>query len=379
MKDHIFSGALEMNDGKISAVHAAPCISTTDLVTDAQGRYLSPGFVDIHTHGAGGADFMDGTPQSFVTAAKMQLAHGATSIVPTTLTSTTEELFRSIDCFRKAKRTIRGGPTLLGLHLEGPYFCEEQKGAQDARYLRNPSPAEYLSILDYANGEILRWSAAPERPGVLPFARELCKRGVYPSIGHSNAQHEQVCAAYDSGFRHVTHLYSSMSTITRKNGFRCLGVVESAYILDGLKVEVIADGCHLPPALLTMIYKIKGPEKICLVTDSMRAAGLSDGPSILGSLENGQAVLVEDGVAKMPDRSGFAGSVATCDRLVRVMYHQASISLCDCVTMMTDTPARSVGFGGKKGSLAPGADADVVLFDENIQISGVFVAGERVI
>jgi N-acetylglucosamine-6-phosphate deacetylase len=220
---------------------------------------------------------------------------------------------------------------------------------------------------------ILRWSVAPELEGALEMAKNLVPRGVVFSIGHSNATYDQVQAAVQAGYTHVTHLYSGMSTITRRGGYRVLGVVESSYLIDELSVEIIADGIHLPPELLRMIIKCKDNAKICLVTDSMRGAGQPDGESILGSLREGQKVIIEDGIAKMPDRTAFAGSVATADRLVRVMVQKAGLSIQEAVAMMTRNPAR-INNLASKGTLEPRKDADLVLFDDDIRIKGIYLS-----
>jgi N-acetylglucosamine-6-phosphate deacetylase len=339
------------------------------------GLYLAPGFIDMHSHGGGGHDFMDGTPEAIAKAARAHLRHGATTILPTTLTSSDEDLFQTIDNFLEARKIPDAMPCLPGLHLEGPYFSKEQAGAQNPAYLQSPAPGHYNRIMEKAEGAILRWSVAPELEGALEMAKALTLQGVVFSIAHSNAVYEDVLAAVDAGYTHVTHLYSGMSTITRRHGYRLLGVLESAYLLDNLTIEVIADGVHLPPELLRLVVKCKDNDKICLVTDSMRGAGQGDGPSILGSLRDGQEVIIEDGIAKMPDRSGFAGSIATADRLIRVMVQKAGLSIHRAVRMMTQNPARINRLAGK-GSLEPGNDADIVLFDEDIQIKSVYVKGK---
>ncbi|HHW02384.1 MAG TPA: amidohydrolase family protein [Thermoanaerobacterales bacterium] len=229
-------------------------------------------------------------------------------------------------------------------------------------------------VTNYSD-DIIRWTVAPELPGALEMGRELKGRGILPSIGHSNAIYEEVQKAFENGYTHITHLYSGMSMVRRINAYRYAGVVESAFLIDEMTVEIIADGKHLPQSLLQLIYKIKGPDSICLITDSMRAAGMPDGEYILGSLEGGQKAIVEDGVAKLPDRSAFAGSVATTDRLVRTMFKIAGVPLLDAVKMMTATPARIIGADDRKGTLAPGKDADVVIFDEDINIKEVIVKG----
>lgn len=345
------------------------------FLIDVGEQYLSPGFIDLHTHGGGGHDFMDGTEECFERAAAAHMRHGTTALLPTTLTSSTEELYRAIDCFKQAQRTGVGGPELLGLHLEGPYFNPKQAGAQDSRYLKSPDPKEYKEILDYGEGAICRWSVAVELEGALELGDLLRERGIIGSIGHSNAELGQVEAAYHHGYRLLTHFYSAMSGIVRKGGFRRLGIIESGYLLDEMDVEIIADGCHLPPELLRMICKLKDNTRISLVTDSMRGAGMPDGSSILGSLKDGQKVVIEDGVAKLPDRTAFAGSVATTDRLVRVMCQEAGLEVTQAVRMATENPARVAGVAHRKGRIAPGYDGDLVIFDNKIRVSCVVCKG----
>jgi len=365
-----------IEEDKISSIFTANDYSEKegDKVINIEGNYISPGFIDIHTHGAGGCDFMDGDVKSIEKACKTHMKYGTTSIVPTTLTSTMKELFTTLDNFRQAKAEIKDGPNILGLHLEGPYFSIEQKGAQDPRYIKNPNKQEYLKILNYSN-DIIRWTVAPELDGAFEMGRVLRERGILGCIGHSNATYEEVLAAYENGFTHITHLYSGMSMVRRIKAFRYSGVVESAYLIDEMTVEIIADGKHLPASLLKLVYKIKGADKICLVTDSMRAAGMLDGEYILGSLKDGQKVVVEDGVAKLIDRSAFAGSVATTNLLVRTMKNLAEIPIHEAVKMVTLTPARVMGIDNKKGSLAIYKDADIVVFDENINLLMVIVGG----
>jgi N-acetylglucosamine-6-phosphate deacetylase len=373
IKGGVISEVLETEQDVCKAESNLMAAQEDSKIIDAGGNYIAPGFIDIHTHGAGGHDFMDGTVEAILEAARAHMRHGTTSLVPTTLTSSLEDLFKTLDNFKKAGE-YQDGPELLGIHLEGPYFSMEQRGAQDPRFIKNPDREEYMKILDYSK-DIIRWTVAPELEGALAMGRELKNRGVLPSIGHSNAIYEDVQRAFENGFTHVTHLYSGMSMVRRINAYRYAGVVESAFLIDDMTVEIIADGKHLPQSLLKLIYKIKGPDRICLVTDSMRAAGMPDGEYILGSLKSGQKAIVEEGVAKLPDRSAFAGSVATADRLVKTMVEIACVPLIDAVRMMTSTPARIIGVADRKGALVPGKDADIIVFDERINIKTVITRG----
>ena len=317
---------------------------------------------------------MDGTVEAFLGAAETHAKHGTTALLPTTLTSTTEELIKMFATYKEAVKQNKKGAKFIGLHLEGPYFAYNQRGAQDPKYLRNPEPEEYNRILE-ASDDIVRWSLAPELPGALEFGKVLREKSILTAVAHSDAIYEEVLDAFDAGFTLATHLYSGMSTITRRNAYRYAGVVEASYLIDDMDVEIIADGVHLPKSLLQFVYKFKGPDKTALCTDSMRGAGMPDGESILGSLEKGQKVIIEDGVAKLPDRTAFAGSVATTDRLVRTMVEIAEVPLVEAVRMMTLTPARILKIDQQKGSIQQGKDADFVIFDNNIHVSYTIIEG----
>jgi N-acetylglucosamine-6-phosphate deacetylase len=344
---------------------------------DAKGKYVSPGFIDLHVHGGGGHDFMDCTVEAFHEIAALHAKHGTTAMLPTTLTSDKASILLSLSTYNSANATNVRGAQFLGMHLEGPYFSLNQCGAQDPRYIRNPRPAEYLEILEHAKS-IARWSAAPELEGCLEFGKRAHAKGVLLSIGHTDAIYEDVVKAHDCGFSLITHMYSCMSGVTRRGGFRYAGVIESAFLMDEMYVEIIADGVHLPAPLLKLIYKVKGPDKIALVTDAMRAAGMPPGESILGSKQNGMRVIVDHEVAWLPDGDSFAGSIATADRLIRTMITLAEVPLIDAVRMITETPASILGVGKHKGSLVKGKDADVVIFDDNINVSKVIINGNVV-
>lgn len=368
--------ALICKDGKIEKIIPKEDYNplTNDKVMDAQQNYVSPGFIDMHIHGGGGHDFMDGTVEAFLGVAKTHAQHGTTAMVPTTLTSTNEELMTTFTIYQEAKKMNVTGSQFIGLHLEGPYFSPKQCGAQDPNYLKKPLAEEYNAILE-ASKDIIRWSIAPELEGALELGKTLQRHQILSSIAHTDAIYEEVEKAFNAGYTHITHLYSAMSSVTRRNAFRYAGVVEAAYLIEDMTVEIIADGIHLPKPLLQFVYKFKGADKTALCTDAMRGAGMPDGESILGSLSNGQKVIIEDGVAKMPDRTAFAGSVATTDRLVRTMVYLANVPLIDAVRMMTLTPARILHINKEKGSLEIGKDADIIIFDNQINIYKTILKG----
>ena len=374
-----FTGDLVLKDGLIDYAGQERVEASPDMdVIDVTGKYVSAGFIDLHTHGAGGADFMDGDIGSYGKALDMHAAHGTTLLYPTTLSGSRQSLADAVGFYRSAWKSCTGGAAMGGLHLEGPYFSPVQAGAQDRRYLRNPDPSEYEPLMEMADGDIARWSLAPELPGALEMAESLSRQGVLMAMGHTDATFDECDAAFRAGFTHFTHFYSCMSTVTRRNAFRYAGAVEYGYYNDDVTVEVIGDGIHVPESLLKLIFKIKGTERIALVTDSMRAAGMPDGRYILGSLSGGQEVIVEDEVAKLPDRSAFAGSVATMDRTVRTVTRLTGRPLPEIVRCATEIPARIMGISDRKGSIMKGYDADIVVFDENVDVLYTIVKGQVV-
>jgi N-acetylglucosamine-6-phosphate deacetylase len=370
-------GTVLITDGIITEVKEGNIDVSDAIEIDAKGNYISPGFIDIHVHGGGGHDFMDGSEAAFLKAAEIHAQYGTTSMSPTTLTSEKEDLLKTLELYERADKNNINGAQFLGMHLEGPYFAMNQRGAQDPRYIRDPDPEEYMDVIARSNF-IKRWSAAPELKGAIPFAKYLLSKGILPALAHTDAVYEEVLEGFENGYTLATHLYSGMSGVSRRNAFRYAGVIESAYIIDEMDVEIIADGIHLPAPLLKLIYKIKGPDKIALITDAMRGAGMPEGESILGNKDTGLKVIIEDGVAKLPDRTSFAGSVATADRLVRNMINMADVPLLEAVRMMTSTPARIMNVADRKGSLIEGKEADIVLFDGNINIQTTIINGKVV-
>jgi len=361
---------IEVKEGNIEAPGA--------MEIDAGGKYIAPGFIDLHVHGGGGDDFMDGSETAFLNIAETHSRYGTTAMTPTTLTSEKEGLLHTLELYESANKRNNKGAQFLGMHLEGPYFAMNQRGAQDPRYIRDPDPLEYKEILSKSNS-VARWSAAPELKGGIEFGRYLKSKGVLAALAHTDAVYEEALEAFENGYTLATHLYSGMSGVTRRNAFRYAGVVEAAFLIDEMDVELIADGVHVPPPLLKLVYKIKGADRIALITDAMRAAGMPPGESVLGNIHTGLKVIVEDGVAKLPDRSSFAGSVATADRLVRTMTQLADIPLTDAIRMITSTPARIMGVGNKKGSLVAGKDADLVIFDRDINIEMTMIKGRIIL
>lgn len=369
------NGTVVISGNKITAVAEGDIDVDDAIEIDANGNYISPGFIDIHVHGGGGHDFMDCNETAFLKIAEAHARHGTTAMLPTTLSCEHDELITTLDLYKQADKINDKGAQFLGMHIEGPYFAMNQRGAQDPRYIRNPDPAEYKAIIKHTD-VIKRWSAAPELDGALAFAQYLRKHNILPALAHTDAVYDEVVKGFENGFTLATHLYSAMSSITRRNAYRYAGTLEAAFLLDEMDVELIADGHHVPAPLLQLAFKIKGPDRIALITDAMRGAGMPDGEYILGNKKSGLKAIVEGGVAKLPDRTSFAGSVATADRLVQNMINLANVSITDAVRMITRTPARIMGVENRKGTIAAGMDADIVIFDRHVNIQCTIVQGK---
>lgn len=326
---------------------------------DLGAGILCPGLVDIHAHGGDGADSNDGTPEAVRTVARRHLRAGTTSLLPTTSTAPLDTVWRAYDAIIAAQErwTYGDGARLLGIHSEGNWFAVSQRGAHAAELLGPPTPAVQERLLSYAP-HLTRLTLAPELDGALDLIRALAARGVLVSGGHSDALYADVCRAMEAGMRHITHLWSGMSMLRRIGPKRYSGMLEAALIEEGLTGEIIADGYHLPTSLMKMAYRLKGPEKLCLVSDAMQASGLGPGEYQIGGLR----AVVDPGyeVAVLLDRTAFAGSVSTVAQCLQHVVQVVGIGLLDAVRMATATPARIIG-RDDIGRIAPGAYADLVV------------------
>ena len=360
-------------DGRIAAI-GVPCPEGAEVI-DAKGGYVLPGFIDIHVHGGGNADMMDESTEAIHQMARAHAAHGTTAIVPTTMTCEDSLLERVIACYLEAEKTQTDGAKLLGLHLEGPFFSAAGKGAQPISEQRVPTREVLEHILSVAQGRILRWDAAPELENADLFAQVMKENGVLCAAAHTQATATETLKAFDEGFSHVTHFYNATSTFHKKNGIVHSGVVEATYISDGVTIELIGDGCHIPRESMLLAHRIKGPDKIALITDAMRAACTDDIHSILGAKTTGVPVVVKDDVAQLPDFSSYAGSIATMDRCLRVAHCRYGLPLCDVSRMLSLTPARLCGVDGNKGSIEEGKDADIVIMSPEFEVDRVIIGG----
>ena len=364
-----------VENGRILDVAEHVPFAPEDRVIRGSGLYLCPGFVDIHVHGGGGFSAMSGKAEDVIAMANAHARHGTTSILPTTLAAPIPILRAAVQGIRRAAE-LPCDADILGAHLEGPCLSPAQTGAQSPDDLKIPAETDLTPLLDAWPGGVRMMGAAPELPGALALGDQLMGRGIVASIAHSNATYDQVEEALDHGYCDVTHLYSSCSGMIRVHSYRVPGVIEAGLNLDALTVQVIADGKHLPLSLLQLIYRCKGAEKIELITDGLEfAAGNLVEGTVYRQL-NGVETVYEDGMMKLLSRESFAGSVATMHRCVRTMA-QAGVPLIQAVRMASENPARRIG-AARKGRIAPGMDADLLLMDENLDLKWV-MAGGRVI
>lgn len=363
------NGTISFCDGRITSIKEGGIDVSDKNVTDAKGAYIIPGGIDLHVHGGGGHDFMECNEEAFRLAAKTHLRHGTTAIYPTLGAASHEGMMQAIEVTERLM--AEPNSTIMGLHFEGPYLNPQMAGGQIPEYICNPLVEQYTEMLNSTNC-IKRWDAAPELEGSMEFAQYAASKGVKVAIAHTTADYNTLQEAYEAGFSHVTHFYNAMTSVHKRREFKYEGTIEGVYLIDEMSVELIADGIHVPPAILRLVHKIKGAERICLVTDAMACTG-GDTDKVFD-----ERVIIEDGVCKLADRSALAGSIATMDRLIRTMVQKAEIPLAEAVRMTSETPARIMGIYDRKGSLAVGKDADMVMMDDSLTIQGVWSMGQQV-
>lgn len=364
MKD----GSVLISDGKILEITNSDLAVIGATVVDARGMYIVPGFVAMHVHGGGGSDFTEATPEAFRTAAKAHLAHGATTIFPTLSSSSFETLGQAVGVCQELMK--EPGTTIMGLHIEGPYLNPKMAGELFANQTRAIDAAEYQALIEKANGCIKRWDISPELEGGHDFARYMRSKGVMVALTHTEAEYDEIKAAYEAGFTHAAHFYNAMPGFHKRREYKYEGTVESVYLMDGMSVEVIADGRHLPSTILRLVYKLKGVERTCLVSDALAYAACNN-PQV------DPKYVIEDGVCKLADHSSLAGSLATMDKLVQTMV-KAGVPFADAIRMASETPAKLIGVDDRKGTLQKGKDADILIFDRNLNLRAVWSMGVQV-
>ena len=358
-------GSLIISDSKILEIANSDLPRIGATIVDVKGDYILPGFVAMNIHGGGGKSYKEGTRDAFLTATDVHLKHGATTIFPTIYTAKTEKIYNSAAVCEEIMQ--EGNTPIKGIHVAGPYFNPNMvKGFPGAK---DPDKEEYLKILSHTSC-IRRWDLSPELPGAYDMAKVLKWKNIVAGITHTQAEFEVVKESYEAGFTHVSQLYNSMPGFHKRGEYKYEGTVESVFLIDDMSVEVIADGRHLPATILRLVYKLKGVENMSLVTCALKYAGYD------GEIEPDSDFIIEDGVCKLKDHSSLAGSIATMDKVVKVAV-EAGIPFEDVIRMASETPAKVMGCFDKVGSLEEGKDADIVLMNKDLTVTGVWSQGVR--
>jgi len=353
-------------DGKIAELRKR---SKSDAI-DLNGSYLAPGFIDLHIHGGTGRDTMEASMEAFEAICDYHSGGGTTSLLLTTVTAPIPKIIEVLRAVRDSSRTIK---QIAGVHVEGPFISKVRCGGQSEEFIRNPDSESVGQLLEHSD-VIKRFTLAPELPGALELIDRLRERGIAISGGHSDASDEQGRAGFAHGMRHVTHTFNAMSSARRRGVYREAGLLEFALSEPEILCELIADGHHVSPTLIKMLYRAKGPTGICLVTDAIAGAGLSDGTRFSFS---GHECVVSGGVCLLADRTSLAGSASRMIDLIRVMVNDVKIPLHEAIAMASTNPARALA-SETKGRLEAGADADFVVLSPKLEVLQTFVAGERV-
>lgn len=357
-------GEVLVNDGKIAKIN--PKTYNNEDILDGEGLYLSPGFIDVHIHGAGGYDTMDGSCKSLDIIAKTIAKHGTTSFLPTTMTCKLEDIKKAVETISIHMNEETEGAQILGVHLEGPFISPYMIGAQNPEFIQKPSVETFNYIAGDHVSAIKCVTLAPEVEGAHELIKYLKKLGIVISIGHSKATYKEAIEGINLGIGHSTHLYNAMTPLHHREP----GIVGSIFDTD-ITTETISDGIHISYPSLRVAYKQKGVDKVLLVTDAMMACGMPEGHYSLG----GQDVFVKEGAARLKEGT-LAGSILTLDRAIRNVYKNTKYNLCDIIRMATYNGAKHCGFQSKKGLVREGYDADLVLFDDDINIKKVIIAGK---
>lgn len=342
---------------------------------DVGGRWITPGLIDIHTHGALGHTFNEPSEEAFNIILQENARRGVTGLLATVAAAPLDDLLQLFEFLRRWMAAPHTGSQVLGAHLESPYISPGQCGALDPRSLRSPLDGSAAQLIEFA--DVLRiFVLAPELPGASELVAELKEHNILSAAGHSMAKEEQVLAAMQSGLRHVTHLFSAMSTTVREGPWRKPGLLETALVHPGLSVEMIADNKHLPPTLMKLAYKCIGPEHLCIVSDATSGAGLPAGSRFrMGQME----YEVADGVGMMFDRTSFAGSTTLLNQMIPVLTDVVGIPLPEVIRMASLNPARVLNLEKRKGSLEAGKDADLAIFNPDFTAWRTMIAGQWVL
>lgn len=368
----IENGWLRVDKGVIAEIGSgelpASIRSTSDTI-DAMGDWLVPGFIDVHVHGADGAEVMDGTAEAIERIGRFHVQHGTTSWLPTTVVAPAASLKQALLAIDEVRRGPQSGPQILGAHLEGPMISRQKIGAQNPAYVMDASVDKMKDLVDTVQGLVRKVTIAPDLPGAIDVISWLTSAGIISSAGHTEATAEQMRVAHAAGLTHATHLFNAMLGLHHREA----GTVGGCLGIDGIVCELIADGHHVTFDVIDLALRLKGPDGLMLITDAIAAAGRPDGRYQLGGLD----VDVTDGICMLTGTKTLAGSTLTMDVAVRNIASRSGVTLVDAVTMASGTPARELGVSNHKGTLQQGHDADMVLLDESLSVVRTWVAGDE--
>lgn len=373
LPDRVSEGLAVVVDGsRISAVTPLIDLEAGLPRVDVGGRYISPGLIDIHTHGAVGHDYIEASAEAFEAITCYQARQGITTLLATLGTAPLEAMVAALAFSGEWMKRPHKGATIAGVHLEGPYFSFDQKGAQDPNSMRTPDDGSADMLLK--NPEWVKLvSFAPELPGAVSFTHRLVKLGIVAAAGHSSAQDWQVQDAMTAGLTHTIHIWSGQSSTVREGPWRKPGLLEKTLISENLTAEMIADNRHLPPTLMKLAYQCKGADRLCLISDSIEGAGLPEGTVIHST---GIVYEVSNGVGILLDHTSFSGSVTLINKMIPILTSEVGIPLVEAVRMASLTPARVIGIQDRKGSLAAGKDADIAIFEPDFTAWKVLIGGQ---
>lgn len=362
---------LLIENKKIVGITSFDNIGSETETLDVENRIISPGLIDIHTHGALGFDFTDASTDVYETITLHQAKQGITSLLATLTTTPLKILQDALEFCRAWMTQDHIGSTIAGVHLEGPYFSLDQKGAQDPNNMRTPDDGSADIFLSYSDC-IRIVSYAPELPGAIEFTKRLVEKGIVAAAGHSSAQDQHVLDAMKAGLSHTIHIWSGQSSTVREGPWRKPGLLEATLTFDDLTAEMISDNRHLPPTLMKLAYKCKGPDKLCVISDSTNGAGLPEGTVVHAS---GMDFEVSNGVGILLDHTSFAGSTTLINQMIPILTKEVGIPLVEAIRMASLTPAKVIHIDDKKGSISPGKDADIAIFNDDFTAWNVLIGG----
>jgi N-acetylglucosamine-6-phosphate deacetylase len=366
--------AVLVEEQKVVGIADADSLGAEVEKIDVGKRYITPGLIDIHTHGALDHTFNEPTAEAFESITEENVTRGITSLLVTISTAPIPDLVKCLEFSRQWMQGPHEGSQVLGVHLEGPYFNMAQKGAQDPKNIRTPDDGTPDILLEHHDVMSIM-TYAPELPGALELTARLARLGIVPAAGHSSAKDEDVLAAMEVGLRHIIHVWSGQSSTVREGPWRKPGLLEATLVFDELTAEMIADNKHLPPTLMKLAYKCIGADRLCIVSDATSGAGMPEGARFrMGEME----YEVHDGVGMMFDRTAFAGSTTLVNQMVPILTDAVGIPLVEAVRMATLTPARVIGADDRKGSLELGKDADLAVFEDDFTAWRAMIGGQWV-